>query len=115
MIGCNVLATKDVTKGRVRYDAAAFSTHAQRVAVLAPMLLAALPPGSCIAGHTEARETVWSDRATFLKLLRKPGTRSVALANVANAGNFGAIKPALNELVQACEECYKKSKEKRAR
>ncbi len=112
VIEWNVIAMADVIKGRTAYDPAAFSMRAQRVAALVPMLLEGFPPGSYIAGHTLARETVWSDRATFEGLLQKLGTRSVALANAANGGELAAIRPAFQELEDTCHECHKKFKQK---
>ncbi len=112
VIEWNVTAMGEVVKGKAAYDPAAFSLHANRVAGLVPMILEGFPPGSYIEGHTAAKESVWTDRATFEELLRKLGTRSTTLASVAAGNDLGAIKPAFSALVDTCEECHKKFKNK---
>ena len=112
VIEWNVGAMGEVVKGKAPYDPAAFSLHATRVATLVPMILEGFPPGSYIEGHTAAKETVWTDRATFEELLRKLGNRSVTLASVAAGNDLAAIKPAFNTLLETCEECHKKFKNK---
>ncbi len=112
VIEWNVTAMGNAVKGKAPYNSTDFSLRAARVATLVPMLLEGFPPGSYVEGHTLAKPSIWTDRATFESLLTKLGTRSEALVEVAKGGDLATIKPAFNDLVQTCNECHKKFKEK---
>ena len=112
VIEWNVRTMGAMVKGTAPYDPTLFASRASRVALLAPMLLEGFPPGSYVKGKTEAKETIWTDRATFEGLLQKLEQKSAALADVAKAGNLGTAKPAFNDLVQVCKDCHKQFKER---
>lgn len=112
VIEWNVTAMGDVIKGKVPFEPKAFAMHADRVRFLVPMVLEGFPPGSYVEGHTAAKPAVWSDRATFEKLLEKLGAKSVALADAAAGRDLGTITPAFNALKDTCDECHKQFKNK---
>ena len=44
--------------------------------------------------------------------MKKLADRSTTLADVAKSGDLARIKPALNDLTQACKNCHDKFKKK---
>ncbi|HXQ31802.1 MAG TPA: cytochrome c [Steroidobacteraceae bacterium] len=112
VIAWNVGPMSAVIKGKIPYDAAAFASHAARVAMMTPMLLEGFTPDSNIAGKTHAKPAGWTDRATFENLLKKLVARSATLADVAQGGDLATIKPAFNDLVQVCKDSHDKFREK---
>ncbi|HXQ64645.1 MAG TPA: cytochrome c [Steroidobacteraceae bacterium] len=112
VIAWNVGPMNEMIKGKIPYDPATFAKHAARVAMMTPMLLEGFPPDSNIAGKTHAKPGVWTDRATFENLLKKLETRSATLADVAKGGDLAKVKPAFNDLLQACKDCHEKFREK---
>jgi dimethylargininase len=54
----------------------------------------------------------FADRAEFEDLLKKLEARSATLADVAKSGDLAKIKPAFGDLLQTCEDCHKKFREK---
>jgi cytochrome c556 len=112
VIAWNVGPMGAAVKGKIPYEAAEFASRAARVAALVPMLREGFPPDSYIAGKTHAKQAVWTNRAEFEELLKKLETRSAALADVAKGGDLVKIKPAFGDLVQTCDDCHKKFREK---
>jgi len=112
VIAWNVTPMAAAVRGKAPYDPAAFAYHANRVALLASMLLEGFPYNSYVAGKTHAKPEVWSNRAAFEDLLKKLESRSATLAEVAKSGDLEKIKPAFNDLAQTCADCHKQFREK---
>jgi len=110
VLSWNFGAMTRVIKGQAPFDKEAFATHAARVAYLAPMLSEGFPPGSYIAGKTDAKPLVWEQRAEFDALLKKLNTKTGELGEIAKSGDLGKITPVLQETGQVCKECHKKFK-----
>ena len=108
VIAWNMSAMGAAVAGKIPYDKDAFLKHATRVALLAPMLPEGFPAGSYVAGKTDAKPAIWEQRAEFDELMRKLAAKSAALAETAKDGDLDAIKPAFNELGQACKNCHEK-------
>ena len=111
VIAWNFVPMAAAATGKIPYDKDAFLTQATRVALLAPMLPEGFPAGSYVAGKTEAKPAIWKERADFDELMHALATKSAALAEVAKSGDIERIKPAFNELAQACKNCHKKFRE----
>lgn len=112
VIAWNVHKLGDAVDGKVAYDKEAFATQAARVAALAPMLPEGFPEGSYVAGKTDAKPEIWTNRAEFDELMRKLAAKSAALAEVAKDGDLAKAKPAFKELTQVCKSCHDKFKKK---
>lgn len=110
VLAWNFGAMTRVVKGEAPYNKEQFAVQAARVAYLAPMLTEGFPPGSYIAGKTDAKPLIWEQRAEFDGLLKKLANKTSELADVAKSGDLAKIKPAVQETGQVCKECHKKFK-----
>lgn len=108
VIGWNFGPLKGAVTGKIPYDKDAFALHAQRIAMMAPMLPEGFPKGSYVAGKTEAKPLIWEKRAEFDELLKKLATESANLADIAKTGDLAKIKPAFAELGKVCKTCHEK-------
>lgn len=63
------------------------------------------PDGSGTGHDTEAKVTIWTDRAGFDKELQKFATR-VDAAIAASPASLEALKPAAGPVFQACKSCH---------
>jgi cytochrome c556 len=112
VIEWNIHKMDDVIDGKVPYDKDAFASQAARIAMLAPMLPEGFPEGSYIKGKTDAKPEIWTNRAEFDDLMKKLALKSAALADIAKGGDLAKVKPAFNDLTQACKNCHDKFKNK---
>jgi|APCry1669189534_1035231.scaffolds.fasta_scaffold19474_3 cytochrome c556 len=111
VLAWNYMPLTKMAKGDIAYDKDRFTTLANRVAYLAPMLTEAFPSGSYIAKKTDAKPIIWEQRAEFDGLLNKLATRTAALSEAAKTGDLSKIKPAVQATGEVCKECHKKFKE----
>jgi cytochrome c556 len=110
VIGWNFGLISNVAKGQTPYNKDAVALRAERVAYMVPMLSEAFPEGSVIAGKTEAKPEIWTQRADFDALLKKLATKTTELATIAKSGDLAKITTATQETGQVCKECHKKFK-----
>ena len=68
---------------------------------------ATLFPAGSDKGETKAKPEIWSDRATFDKILKDAQAAAAALAEVKEEAAF---RPAMGALGQNCKACHDKFK-----
>ena len=100
----------DMVRGKVDYDQAAFSLHADRVAALAKMPGDGFVEGSD-KGDTDAKSSIWSNRAAFDQRLDTFASDAATLAEVAGTGDMGEIRNAFGNVGKNCKGCHDEYKD----
>lgn len=112
VIGWNIGPLAAAVQGKAPYDKDAFAKQAARIATMAAMLPEGFEKGSYVAGKTEAKPEIWSNKAEFDELLNDLITKSAAFAEVSKTGDLAKIRPAFGELTQTCKACHDKFRQK---
>ncbi|MBR9883235.1 MAG: cytochrome c [Oceanospirillales bacterium] len=92
-------------KGKMPYDQAQFTLHAQRLETLSHMPLEGFVEGSD-SGDTDAKAEIWSDMDTFSAGFDKLQTNAAALVEASNTGDMEQIKPAFGAVAKSCKGCH---------
>ena len=110
-MGWNVGAMGAMVKGDIPFDAAKFAFLAGRTAQLAPMVLEGFTPDTKGA-ESNAKPALWENFPDFEKRMKENVTSTAKLAEVAQAGDVGAMKAQFGEAVEVCKGCHDKYREK---
>lgn len=97
-------------RGKIDYDPAAFTMHAERVAELAKMPGDGFIPGSD-KGDTEAKASIWDNKGEFDEHLAALAENTSALLDVSKTGDLDQIKPAFGEVGKTCKGCHDEFRE----
>ncbi len=97
-----------MVQGKLPYEAAEFSKHAERVATMAPMLLEGYPPDSAAGAPTRAKPEIWQNLDEFTTLMHNMENKAAALASTAREGSLEKSRAAFGELGDACKACHDK-------
>jgi len=92
-------------KGKIDYDPAAFTLHAERVAALAKMPGDGFIEGSD-KGDTEALPVIWEKKGEFDEHLMALADNTSALWEVSKTGDLNQIKPVFGEVGKTCKGCH---------
>lgn len=96
-----------MVRGRIPFDAKAFSQRADRVQVISTMLLEGFPAGTATGSlKTEAKPEIWSNFADFEKKMKSFETAAAELARVAKAGDEAATKAQFAKASETCKACH---------
>lgn len=94
-----------MTRGQVAFDAQTVSESLAVFARTAEQAPELFPPGSDSGYDTEARETIWSDRAGFEQAFANFGD-AVAEAQAADIQSLEALQPQLQGVLKTCKDCH---------
>lgn len=108
MIGWNFGPMVQMVRGKVPWDGAAFTRHAERVAFIAPQLLEGFPQGSGSGATTEAKPEIWTDMDGFKAKMDDFVRESNRLAEVARTGDEAKAKEQFKATAGACKACHEK-------
>ena len=100
-----------MVKGDKEFNAAEFVKNAESVATLSKFPIHGFIEGSDKGAKTEAKATIWSNRADFDKKMETFQVEAAALAEVAKGGDLAAIKPQFGKVGESCKACHKEYKE----
>ncbi len=106
VIAWNFSSMADMVKGKQPFDKAAFATHAERVADLAPQLIEGFPIGTDRGAKTAARPDVWKKRGEFEKKMQAFVSASRELATTAQGGDEAAMKDQFKTTAATCKGCH---------
>ena len=108
MIGWNFMPLAQMVKGKIAFDAAEFSKHADRIAFLAPQLLEGFPAGSDSGAKTEAKPDIWQNMDDFKTKMDELVRQSKTLADVSKTGDESKMKEQFKKTAGACKSCHDK-------
>jgi cytochrome c556 len=101
-----------MVREQIPYDAEQFQLRADRLAFMSTMLVDAFRPDTTdFPVETEALDGIWDDFGEFEKLGNAMQEKAMALNEVAQTGDFEAVKGAFVELGQSCKNCHDKFRE----
>lgn len=100
-----------MVRGRVPFDATAFSRGADRVQQISGMLLEGFPAGSDQGSlKTAAKPEIWRNFADFEKKMKDFEAATAELARVAKAGDEAATKAQFAKTSESCKACHDRYK-----
>ena len=94
-----------IVKGEVSYTAH-IADHARSLHTTSLMLPDVFPEGSD-QGETRAKPEIWQDWAKFEGMMNDLREESGKLADLADAGDMGAIGAQLQKVGETCGNCHK--------
>ena len=94
-----------MVKGEKAFDAATVQASLETFRHTADTFGGLFPEGSETGGGTEAKSTIWSDRAGFNNALADFG-QAVDMAMEANPQSVEELKPVLGSISKACKACH---------
>ena len=94
-----------MTRGQVDFDAETVSNSLAVFATTADKAPALFPEGSESGGETEAKATIWSDRAGFDQAFTNFG-EAVAAAQSAEIQSLEQLQPQLQGVLKTCRDCH---------
>jgi cytochrome c556 len=101
-----------MVREQIPYDAEQFQLRADRLAFMSTMLVDAFRPDTTdFPVETEALDVIWDEFGEFEKLGSAMQDKAMALNEVAQTGDFEAVKGAFVELGQSCKNCHDKFRE----
>lgn len=102
----NITSMRDMVRGEVAFDAAAFARHAEELATAARLEILAAFPEDSINEDSDARDEIWLDWAKFESKQKALREESAKLAEVAASGDEGAIKAQFGATSKTCKGCH---------
>lgn len=106
LVGWNFSAMGEMVRDKRPWDAAEFSSRAERVAQLAKMTDEGFPVGSATGAMTEAKASIWDNLADFNAKMDDFRRESDALASIAKAGDADAMKAQFAKTGGTCKACH---------
>ena len=94
-----------MTRGEVDFDAGTVSDSLAVFAITAEKAPALFPEGSETGGDTEAKATIWTDRAGFDQAFTNFG-EAVAAAQAADIQALDQLQPQLQGVLKTCRGCH---------
>jgi cytochrome c556 len=94
-----------MTRGQVDFDANTVSESLAVFAMVAEKAPALFPEGSETGFDTEAKETIWSDRAGFEQAFEN-WANATAEAQAATIDSVETLQPALQGVLKTCKGCH---------
>ena len=98
-------------KGDVPFDAKVAAENIEITAVLNRLQFAAFVDGSD-KGNTKAKPEIWENMDDFKAKLEKMQQETAKIAEVAQSGDFNALKAQVGETGKACKACHDKYRNK---
>jgi cytochrome c556 len=111
LVGANFGPLAAMAQGKRPYDKDAAIKHANIVAFVSKLPLEGFVPGTD-TGETKAKPEIWQDMDDFKAKMDKMNQETAKLSQVAQSGDFEAVKAQVGETGKACKACHDKYKNK---
>jgi len=111
LVGANFGPLAAMAQGKRPYDKEAAIKHANIVAFVSKLPLEGFVPGTD-TGETKAKPEIWQDMDDFKAKMDKMNQETAKLSQVAQSGDFEAVKAQVGETGKACKACHDKYKNK---
>lgn len=112
LVGQNFGPLGAMAQGKIPYDKDAAIKHAEIVAFVSKLPLRGFQPGTDMGGDTKAKPEIWENMDDFKAKLEKMQQDAAKLAEVAQSGDFNALKAQVGETGKACKACHDKYRNK---
>ncbi|CAA6825570.1 MAG: putative c'cytochrome [uncultured Thiotrichaceae bacterium] len=112
MIGHHFGPMAAMVKGKMEFDAEAFTKNAEAVAALSQFPIHGFIEGS-YEGETDAKKEIAENMDDFTEKMETFKIEAANLAKVAaDGGDLAALKPAFGKVGQSCKACHTDYREK---
>lgn len=111
LVGQNFGPLAAMAQGKRPYDKDAAIKYANIVAFVSKLPLEGFVPGTD-TGETKAKPEIWQDMDDFKAKMDKMNQETARLAQVAQNGDFEALKAQVGETGKACKACHDKYRNK---
>jgi cytochrome c556 len=112
LVGQNFGPLAAMAQGKIPYDKEAAIKHADIVAFVSKLPLQGFQPGTDTGGNTKAKPEIWENMDDFKAKLEKMQQETAKLPEVAQNGDFNALKTQVGETGKACKACHDKYRNK---
>jgi cytochrome c556 len=112
LVGQNFGPLAAMAQAKIPYDKEAAIKHADIVAFVSKLPLQGFQPGTDTGGNTKAKPEIWENMDDFKAKLEKMQQETAKLAEVAQSGDFNALKAQVGETGKACKACHDKYRNK---
>ena len=112
LVGQNFGPLAAMAQAKIPYDKDAAIKHADIVAFVSRLPLQGFQPGTDTGGNTKAKPEIWENMDDFKAKLEKMQQETAKLAEVAQSGDFNALKAQVGETGKACKACHDKYRNK---
>jgi len=112
LVGQNFGPLAAMAQGKMPYDKDAAIMYADIVAFVSRLPLRGFQPGTDTGGNTKAKPEIWENMDDFKAKLEKMQQETAKLAEVAQSGDFNALKTQVGETGKACKACHDKYRNK---
>ena len=112
LVGQNFGPLAAMAQGKIPYDKDAAIKHATIVAFVSKLPLEGFAPGTEEGGETKAKHEIWLDMDDFKAKMEKMQDETAKLAEVAQKGDFDALKVQVGETGKSCKACHDKYRNK---
>jgi len=102
----NLNAMGNMAKGKVPFDAAAFTRHAKDLAAASQLELMAAFPEDSVNDESDASDTIWLDWQKFQDKHKALREEAAKLAEVAAGGDEEAMKKQFGATGKTCKGCH---------
>ena len=112
MVGQHFGMMAAMVKGKVEYDAAAFTKNAEAVAMLSQLA----PNGFATVGSAKksrAKKAIWENKEDFAKKVTAFQTASTALVEASKSGDLDKAKAAFGDAGKTCKGCHTEYRSKK--
>ena len=111
LVGWNFGPLGEMAQGKRPYDKEAAVKHATVLAFVSKLPLEGFVPGT-ETGETKAKPEIFQDMDDFKAKMDKMNQETAKLAQVAQNGDFDALKAQVGETGKACKACHDKYRNK---
>jgi len=112
LVGQNFGPLAGMAQGKIPYDKDAAIRYADIVAFVSKLPLQGFQPGTDSGGNTKAKPEIWENLEDFKAKLEKMQQETAKLAEVAQSGDFNAVKTQVGETGKSCKACHDKYRNK---
>ena len=112
LVGQNFGPLAAMAQGKIPYDKDAAIKHADIVAFVSKLPLQGFQPGTDTGGNTKAKPEIWENMDDFKAKLEKMQQETAKLPEVAQSGDFNALKAQVGDTGKACKACHDKYRNK---
>lgn len=102
----NLNNLRDMVRGDVLFDTAAFQTHAADLATAARLDVTKGFPEDSITDESDARDEIWLNWSAFLEKREALKEQSAKLVEVSATGDEAAMKEQFGATARTCKGCH---------
>lgn len=108
VLAWNMKTMGGMLKGKIPYDAEAMKTHANDVASVASLNMAAGFPEDSTSEDSDALADIWFDFEDFEAKIADLRSAATGMQKAAASGDQAAVGAAMKDLGASCKGCHKK-------